>query len=190
MLCGSYGSCADTVHSLFSCYSRSPTPESPRPYLPLQQKVASPFPPLPTGTLPLTLKDLPTYIREFNSTHAKRVLLHVYLAPGHKSRNIAVPVILRFLIPNVLRAFITLGHEEGVDGAVLEIPALVVESFTVFGSREKASSSHDRFVYPVRLLCSRNLRIRSPNLSYSRSSLNGLCAFYSRRRACPCKASW
>lgn len=124
----------------FSCCSRSPTPESPRPYLPLQQKVASPFPPLPTGTLPLALKDLPTYIREFNSTHGKRVLLHVYLTPGHESRVITVPVILRFLIPNVLRAFITLGHEEGVVGAVPEKPALVVESFTVFGSREKASS--------------------------------------------------
>lgn len=109
--------------------------------MPLQQKIAVPFPPLPTGTLPLTFKDLPTYIREFNSTRAKKVLLHVYLAPGHESRNITVPVILRFLIPNVLRAFITLGHEEGIDGAVPEIPALVVESFTVFGSREKASSS-------------------------------------------------
>jgi hypothetical protein len=106
----------------------------------LQQKVASPFPPLPTGTLPLALKDLPTYIREFNSTHGKRVLLHVYLTPGHESRVITVPVILRFLIPNVLRAFITLGHEEGAVGAVPEKPALVVESFTVFGSREKASS--------------------------------------------------
>jgi len=92
--------------------------------------VADPFPPLPTGTLPLTLKDLPTYIREFNSTHVKKVLLHVYLAPGHESRSITIPVILRFLIPNVLRAFITLGYEEGIYGAVPEMPALVVESFT------------------------------------------------------------
>lgn len=70
------------------------------------------------------------------------MLLHIYLAPGHESRSITVPVILRFLIPNVLRAFITLGHEEGIDGAVPEMPALIVESFTVFGSREKASSFH------------------------------------------------
>jgi len=69
------------------------------------------------------------------------VLLHVYLEPGHGSHSITVPVILRFLIPNVLRAFTTLGHEEGIDGAVPEMPALVVESFTVFGSREKASYS-------------------------------------------------
>jgi hypothetical protein len=133
---------------VYSSYcSRSPTPESPRPYLPLQQKFANPFPPLPAGTLPLTLKDLPAYIREFNSTHAKRVLLHVYLATGHESRSITVPVILRFLIPNVLRAFITLGHEEGIDGAVPNMPALVVESFTVFGSREKASSPYGRIAY-------------------------------------------
>lgn len=116
---------------------RSPTPESPRPYLPLQRKVAVPFPPLPAGTPPLTLRDLPAYIREFNSTSTKKVLLHVYLAPGHESRSITVPVTLRFLIPNVLRAFITLGHEGGIDGVVPEMSALVVESFTVFGSREK-----------------------------------------------------
>jgi len=164
--------------------------------LPLQQKVAVPFPPLPTGTLPLTLKDLPTYIREFNSSHAKKVLLHVYLAPGHESRGITVPVILQFLIPNVLRAFITLGHEEGIDGAVPEMPALVVESFTVFGSREKASSSplNDRQCFcPYSLTprtTGRNLHIPSPSSSSSRSCLNGLCAFYSRRRACPCRALW
>ncbi|KAI0001295.1 hypothetical protein BJV74DRAFT_766342 [Russula compacta] len=117
---------------------RSPTPESPRPYLPLQQKITSPFPPLPAGASPLTLKDLPIYIKEFNSTHAKKVLLHIYLAHGHESRRTVVPVVLRFLIPNVLRAFITLGHEEGIDGAVSKTPALVVESLTVFGSREKA----------------------------------------------------
>ncbi|KAI9511146.1 hypothetical protein F5148DRAFT_403250 [Russula earlei] len=116
---------------------RSPTPESPRPYLPLQQKGASPFPPLPAGALPLTLDDLPTYIREFNSTHAKKVLLHIYLTPGPESRGVAVPLVLRVLIPNVLRAFITLAHEEGVAGAGSETPALMVESLTVFGSREK-----------------------------------------------------
>jgi hypothetical protein len=91
--------------------------------------------------LPLTLKDLPSYIREFNSTRAKKVLLHIYLAPGHESRDVAVPVVLRFLIPDVLRAFITLGHEEGTDHHVVsESPALMVESLTVFGSREKASA--------------------------------------------------
>jgi hypothetical protein len=95
------------------------------------------------GALPLTLKDLPSYIGEFNSTHAKKVLLHIYLAPGHESRDIAVPVVLRFLIPNVLRAFIILGHEEGIDHVVSETPALMVESLTVFGSREKASASYD-----------------------------------------------
>jgi hypothetical protein len=75
------------------------------------------------------------------------MLLHIYLAPGHESRNVAVPAVLRFLIPNVLRAFITLGHEEGFDHAVSETsetpetPVLMVESLTVFGSREKASAA-------------------------------------------------
>jgi len=93
--------------------------------------------------MPLTLKDLPSYVREFNSTHAKKMLLHLYLPPGHEAGNVAVPVVLRFLIPNVLRAFITLGHEEGIDHVVSETPALMVECLTVFGSREKASASDD-----------------------------------------------
>lgn len=75
------------------------------------------------------------------------MLLHIYVASGRETRNVTVPVVLRFLIPDVLRAFITLGHEEGSpNGAVSETPALIVESLTVFGSREKvnASASQDR----------------------------------------------
>jgi hypothetical protein len=116
----------------------------------LQQKVASSFPPLPADALPLTLSDLPSYIREFNSTHTKKMMLHIYLAPGHEPRNVTVPMILRFLIPNVLRAFITLGHEEGIDRVVSETPALMVESLTVFGSREKASTSGLIGLLPIR----------------------------------------
>ncbi|KAH9083893.1 hypothetical protein EDB83DRAFT_57913 [Lactarius deliciosus] len=115
---------------------RSPTPESPRPYLAFQHKVSSPFPPLAADEIPLTLRELPAYVQEFNATHTK-MLLHIYLASGRESRNITVPVVLRFLIPDVLRAFITLGHEERTNGAVSETPALMVESLTVFGSREK-----------------------------------------------------
>jgi hypothetical protein len=138
------------VDRILSTYdSRSSTPESPRPYLPLQHKTASPFPPLAAGMPPLTLKELPTYIREFNTTRAK-MLLHIYLASGPESRSVAVPVVLRFLIPDVLRAFITLGHEEGIDEPVSERPALIVENLTVFGPREKASDIEDRlylFIY-------------------------------------------
>lgn len=117
---------------------RSPTPESPRPYLAFQHKVSTPFPPLSADELPLALRELPAYVREFNATHTK-MLLHIYVASGRESRNVTVPVVLRFLIPDVLRAFITLGHEEGSsNGAVSGTPAaLMVESLTVFGSREK-----------------------------------------------------
>jgi hypothetical protein len=123
-------------------FRRSPTPESPRPYLALENKVSSPFPPLTADELPLALKDLPAYVREFNATHTK-TLLHIYITSGRESRNVAVPVVLRFLIPDVLRAFITLGHEEGSNGAVSETSALMVESLTVFGSREKVCASLD-----------------------------------------------
>jgi hypothetical protein len=65
--------------------------------------------------------------------------LHIYLTSPSESRNVTVPVVLRFLFPDVLRAFIALDHEEGIDGAVSKNPALIVESLTVFGPREKAS---------------------------------------------------
>jgi len=59
------------------------------------------------------------------------------MVSGRESRSVTVPVVLRFLIPDVLRAFVTLGHEEGPNGAVSAPPVLMVESLTVFGSREK-----------------------------------------------------
>lgn len=171
----------------FHVFRRSPTPESPRPYLAFQHKVSSPFPPLAADELPLTLRGLPEYVREFNATHTK-MLLHIYVASGRESRNVTVPVVLRFLIPDVLRAFITLGHEEGPNGAVSETPALMVESLTVFGSREKASAFEDSvFIY---LPGFRNHHTRSPNSPSSRSCLNGSCACYSRPRECQCRVSW
>jgi hypothetical protein len=105
----------------------------------LQHKPTSPFPSLAAGTAPLTIKELPTYIQEFNARHAKKMSLHIYLTSPSESRNVTVPVVLRFLFPDVLRAFIALDHEEGIDGAVSKNPALIVESLTVFGPREKAS---------------------------------------------------
>ena len=169
-------------------FRRSPTPESPRPYLTLENKVSSPFPPLTADESPLTLKDLPPYVREFNATNTK-TMLHICMGSGRESRNVAVPVVLRFLIPDVLRAFITLGHEEGSNGAVSESSALIVESLTVFGSREKACASLNTVLMysPPGL---RNHHIHSPNSPSSRSCLNGLYACYNRPRACPCRASW
>ena len=78
------------------------------------------------------------------------MLLHIYVASGRETRNVTVPVVLRFLIPDVLRAFVTLGHEEGSsNGAVSGTPALMVESLTVFGSREKVNVSHDGVVHRI-----------------------------------------
>ncbi|KAN0132054.1 hypothetical protein V8E53_010091 [Lactarius tabidus] len=121
---------------------RSPTPESPRPYLALENKVSSPFPPLTADELLLTLKDLPAYVREFNATHTK-TLLHVYVSSGREPHNVAVPVVLRFLIPDVLRAFITLGHEEGSNGAVSETSALM--GIHVFTELQKPPHSQSEF---------------------------------------------
>ncbi|KAI0268793.1 hypothetical protein BC834DRAFT_821187 [Gloeopeniophorella convolvens] len=119
---------------------RSLTPESPRPLLALRRKVPGPFPPLPEGALPLTVKELPAFVRDFNATHAKKIVLHVYLASPREARDITVPLVLRFLIPDVLKAFVNLGYEEGVSGPASQTAPLMVENVTVFGSREKASS--------------------------------------------------
>lgn len=170
-------------------FRRSPTPESPRPYLTLENKVSSPFPPLTADESPLALKDLPPYVREFNATNTK-MMLHIYMASGRESRNVTVPVVLRFLIPDVLRAFITLGHEEGSNGAVSESSALIVESLTVFGSREKACTSLNTGCSCIQQPDLRNHHIHNPNSPSSRSCLNGLYACYSCPRVCPCRASW
>lgn len=170
-------------------FRRSPSPESPRPYLAFQHKASSPFPPLAADELPLTLRELPAYVREFNSTHTK-MLLHIYVSSGRETRNITVPVVLRFLIPDVLRAFITLGHEEGSsNGAVSETLALMVESLTVLGPREKVNAISRQGVYCIHRGF-RNHHTRSPSLPSSRSCPNGSCACYSRPRASPCRASW
>ncbi|KAA1474247.1 hypothetical protein DENSPDRAFT_319329 [Dentipellis sp. KUC8613] len=117
---------------------RSPSPESPRPFPAFQPKAASLFPVEATPPPPMTLSRLPGYVREFNTKHARKAALHVWQSTARESRELRVPLVMRFLIPDVMRAFITLGHPvgEGGDLPVGERP-LLVENVTAFGSREK-----------------------------------------------------
>ncbi|THH15126.1 hypothetical protein EW146_g5305 [Bondarzewia mesenterica] len=94
---------------------RSPTPESPRPYPSFHPKTSSLFPVHPHSSTPITLPGLPDYIREFNATHSGKATLHIWLSTPQEPRvlEVPIPILLRFIIPDTLKAFIILGHPEG-----------------------------------------------------------------------------
>jgi len=96
------------------------------------------FPTFSPPLSPLTLSALSDYIRGFNIEHAQKAALHIWLSSPEAPRDLAVPLLLRFSIPDVLTAFITLDHAQGsvADKAAGE-PVLMVENVTTFGSREK-----------------------------------------------------
>ncbi|TFY79722.1 hypothetical protein EWM64_g4292 [Hericium alpestre] len=117
---------------------RSPTPESPRPFPAFRPKTTSLFPSTSTGSS-LTLSQLPEYIRTFNAAHAKKAALHIWLSSSRDSRDLRVPVVIRFLIPDVLRVFITVGHADGENDTPAEDRPLLIENITAFGTRERVS---------------------------------------------------
>lgn len=151
---------------LISC-RRSPTPESPRPYPAFHPKPTSVFPDLPPHSKPLSLSALPSYIREFNASAASGTArLHVWyssdrLRPASASE-LKTPLVLRFLIPDVVKAYLTVGiaseideaGESGKDEKRMRMAVngrtkaigdgrgegegmIVVENITTFGSREQ-----------------------------------------------------
>jgi hypothetical protein len=117
-------------------FRRSPTPESPKPYVP--PKARTIFPVLLSPPLPVTATNLPQLIKEFNAKHNRTLSLRVCLSSPNEPRNISPPVLLRLSIPDVLKAYIIidapLGEEE--DRPIRE-RHLLVENITFFGSREK-----------------------------------------------------
>ncbi|KAH9928986.1 hypothetical protein B0H21DRAFT_762171 [Amylocystis lapponica] len=109
---------------------RPPSPDSPQPYRPFQQKSASLFPDIADGPPPLGLDGLPVFLREHNTTHAHSKL--GIWSPA-RSRTLACPVVLRFAIRDVVVVFLTLG--QSAEGA-----PLIVENATAFGPREKVKT--------------------------------------------------
>lgn len=75
----------------------------------------------------MSLDGLPAYIRAHNQTGRSK--LHV-IAPK-KGRPLSCPVVLRFVIPDVVAIYLTL------ERSATEEQALVVESATAFGPREQ-----------------------------------------------------
>ncbi|KAK7058805.1 hypothetical protein VNI00_001429 [Paramarasmius palmivorus] len=109
---------------------RAPSPESPQPYIALDNRNVSLFP--HTDEAPLKASELFEYIPRFNKEH--QCTVHIWKPtrswgqPGKVDR----PATLRFFIKDIFTAYITVDHTE-------EDPRLVVESITVFGPREGVS---------------------------------------------------
>ena len=71
------------------------------------------------------MEDLVGYVREFNKSHQSK--LHIWSRTRPPGLN-ALPIMVRFSVPDVLVAFIALGLNT--------TSVLVVETVTAFGPRE------------------------------------------------------
>jgi hypothetical protein len=112
---------------LMKFYRRSPSPESPQPYVALKRKDTSLFPPVDDGAEPLCAEGLVNYIRDFNRIN--KCKLHLW----RKTRVAPLvdqPTVLRFGIPDVLIAYLSLVYTP-MDSI------LICESVTFFAPREK-----------------------------------------------------
>ncbi|KAL1942717.1 hypothetical protein VTO73DRAFT_4957 [Trametes versicolor] len=117
---------------------RPPSPDSPQPYRATGPKSNAFLPEGEEGTVPVGLDGLPAYIRAHNQTGRSK--LHV-IAPK-KGRPLSCPVVLRFVIPDVVAIYLTL------ERSATEEQALVVESATAFGPREQ-KATHSQSDYTV-----------------------------------------
>jgi len=83
----------------------------------------------PHASSGLNAKSLSDYIREFNKAHRAKLHLwgrtHGAVVPGE-------PIIVRFTIPDILIAYLTLVSQS----------SLLTESVTTFGPRERVGASH------------------------------------------------
>jgi hypothetical protein len=120
----------------------SPPPERhDRPFLPPSSTAAKPEP--PPHQPPLRTRDLPDFIRNFNNSNkgsgtkaSGSCRLHVYVRKGAR-QEIALPVVLRFAIRNIMVVFITL--VAGKMGADETDEVLMIETVTAFGPREQVN---------------------------------------------------
>ncbi|OBZ66598.1 hypothetical protein A0H81_13483 [Grifola frondosa] len=115
---------------------RPPSPESPRPYRAFESRDASLFPPTEDGLVPVRLDGLGAYLTEYNKSHPMK--LRIWSPARHQK--LACPVVARFTIPDVVTVYLTLDHSS-------DDPALVVESATAFGPREKVRRVTQNSVY-------------------------------------------
>lgn len=159
---------------------RPPSPESPQPYVSFQPKTASSFPISVDDPPPLQVNGLPDYIRNFNQI--KPYKLHI-LSRIKGSTTLSNPVVVRFTIPDVLIAFITLSHSD-------TNPVLITQTVTAFGPRERVGASQSSSFYSYSIYLVRNRLIRSPITSRTKISVSKSQRWYSHIPVCLFKTSW
>ncbi|KAH8828475.1 hypothetical protein DL96DRAFT_1603416 [Flagelloscypha sp. PMI_526] len=127
-----------------------PAESSPQPFKkassPSSKKRTSLFP--SSETPPLQRSQLSEYTRSFNKTHSSSCMQLKFWKPTRsKDERLGSTdnslITLRFLIPNVLTAYINVTAESKREDQLL------VECVTVFGSREKKASPHSQSDYTV-----------------------------------------
>ncbi|RXW12391.1 hypothetical protein EST38_g13462 [Candolleomyces aberdarensis] len=118
---------------------RAPSPESPKPYVPADRARTSFFR-LPDSdpAPPLYAEDLVRYAREFNKTQ-QSCRLHIW--EKTRGRREDASRILRFTIPDVLIAYLTLGYSSADKTAI-------VQMLSAFGPRER-KAPHSQSAYGV-----------------------------------------
>lgn len=110
--------------------SRPPSPESPQPFTSFQPTAALPFPTWDGIEPALKLEGLTEFIRDYNRSNKPR--LHIWFSTASKRNGdvLNTPVIVRFIIRDVVAIYLTLDH-------LSNDTTLMVESATAFGPREK-----------------------------------------------------
>ncbi|KAF5325708.1 hypothetical protein D9611_000165 [Ephemerocybe angulata] len=107
---------------------RAPSPESPKPYVPADRTRTSFFRAQDAEPAPvLYAEGLVQYAREFNKTQ-ETCRLHIW--EKTRDRREDKPRMLRFSIPDVLVAYLSLGYSSSDKAAIVHL-------VTVFGPREK-----------------------------------------------------
>ena len=117
---------------------RSSTPESPRPYPSFHPRTASLFPSPEPSDPPLSIAGVPDYIRQFNAAPSREARLHIWLSGPKEPRDLRVPLLLRFVIPDVLKAFIVLAEDqEPSDELASEIKSYVRNRLSAYAYPRK-----------------------------------------------------
>lgn len=132
------------------CDSRPPSPESPQPFVSFQPSTTLPFPTWDNTVAALNLENLPSFIRDYNSTNKSR--LRIWFPTANKPHNgsLNTPVIAQFVIRDVVTIYLTLDY-------LPKDTTLVVESATAFGPQEKVcltdffpvALENDTFLYSI-----------------------------------------
>ena len=106
-----------------------------------QPKTVSLFPVIADEPLqrPLQVNGLSDYIRNFNKTNLYK--LHIW-SRIKGSTTFSNPVVVRFTIPDVLTAFITLSYSDNH-------PALITQTVTAFGPRERVGFGLEQLFNPT-----------------------------------------